>query len=267
VPHDVAHQQLGQGVALALRHAGQARAQLPGVRRQRQFGQVGVAAAVDVGQLDVQAVVVGQPLVQFRHRVGPVLGVEQGVVDTGVAAVVAVILAGQPVPVQRRQIGQHFLRMGQAQLVVVDAAIGQAQQCLHLVDGGAADAGIHHQADRPARRQRAAQGAQAGVRVGQVMQHAGAVDVVEGAQPQRGDVEDRLLHPADVVELADGRAPLGDRDAGRTQVEVDDFGIGVPELLGQVDGGVAGAAAGHQRAESLREGLAAGEAVMVDHRH
>jgi hypothetical protein len=107
--------------------------------------------------------------------------------------------------------------------------------------------------------------AQALIRIGQVMEDAAAIDVVEGREREGRQIEHRMAQPLDVVETANARALLRNRGAGLAQVQVDERCIGVLELLGQVDGGVPGAAAGNQGPEPLSEGLAAAEAVVADH--
>src|SRR6185312_11365947 len=104
---------------------------------------------------------------------------------------------------------------------------------------------------------------EAGRRVGQVVQHAGAVDVVELADIHGRQVEQRAGVEGDVAQAADTGASLADLARGGRQVEIDDLAGAAPvgQLLGQHDAGVAGAAAGHQGAERPVEVQPAGEQV------
>ena len=71
-----------------------------------------------------------------------------------------------------------------------------------------------------------------------------------------------------IAQATDLRALPGQRNAGFAHVQVDDFGVGGADgaqLLGQENGGVAGAAARHQRAKTVLERLLAGKTVVVDH--
>ena len=73
------------------------------------------------------------------------------------------------------------------------------------------------------------------------------------------------MDPADICQAPDLRTRTGDGDAGLAQVQMHDLGVAMFELLGQINGRVARAATGHQRPETVAEGLLSGEAVMVDH--
>ena len=69
----------------------------------------------------------------------------------------------------------------------------QPQRFLQHIDAGAAVRRINHQPQPAARRQHRQQRAQSLRRIGQVMQHAAAVDVVEWPQPRSRQVQQRAL--------------------------------------------------------------------------
>jgi hypothetical protein len=152
------------------------------------------------------------------------------------------------------------------EIIVRAIAVHQSQCLLQLVDASTPDAGVHHQAEHAVGRQHRQQGAQARVRIGQVMQHAAAVDVVEWREPEHRQVEQRAVQPLDVVQATLLRALLRDRQARLAEVQMHDLGIGVAQLLGQEDRAVARAASGNQYPKALPERLPSGKPVMVDHR-
>ena len=87
------------------------------------------------------------------------------------------------------------------------------------------------------------------------MEHAAAIDVVELAEPEARQVEQRARHEGDVVEAAHLGTHFRDRARGLGKIEIDDLrrAARVAQMLRQHDEAVAGAAARHQRAERLRE--------------
>ena len=96
------------------------------------------------------------------------------------------------------------------------------------------------------------------------MQHAHAVDVVELAQPESRQVQQRRLHPVDAVQSADARPLACDGEAGAARIEMHDPHVGAAQLLGQEDRPVAGSAARHEDAEAALEAPCAAVAVMVE---
>ena len=123
---------------------------------------------------------------------------------------------------------------------------------------------VDHQPDPAARRQRLRQRPEPGIRVGQVVQHAAAVDVVERAELRRrqqitGDKADRT-QPARL------RPRLGHGAAGLRHIQIGDLGraADIGQLNRQHDQPVAGAAAGHQRPERLRPVAPPAIEEMVD---
>ena len=141
-----------------------------------------------------------------------------------------------------------------------------AQHLLQGVDAAAAVFAVEHHAHAAFRREHAGQRPHAGSRIGQVVQHAGAVDVVELADRHRRQVEQRGGHEIDVAQAAGLGAGLADLARGGRDVEIDHFARAAPvgHLLGQHDAGVAGAAAGDQGPERPDEFQPAGEQVVVD---
>ena len=99
-----------------------------------------------------------------------------------------------------------------------------------------------------------------------MVQHAAAIDVVEGTKPGAGQVLDGQGLKTDVGEPPGPGPGLGDGARGPRQVRVK-YPAPVPaigQLLGQHDGAVAGAAARHQGQEGAAEIAAAGEDAVVD---
>ena len=141
-----------------------------------------------------------------------------------------------------------------------------AQQLLQGIDAAAAILAVEHHAHAAVGLQDARQRAHAGGWFGQVMQHAGAVDVVELADRHRRQVEERAGQELDVAQPARLGARLADLARGGREVEIDDLARAAPvdQLLGQHDAGIAGAAARHQGAERPDEIQPAGEQVVVD---
>ena len=69
--------------------------------------------------------------------------------------------------------------------------------------------------------------------------------------------------PFDVAQLADSPSLPGDVHAGATDVYVGNARIVIPQLLGQKDRVVAGAATRHKHAKSIAEILTPTETVMI----
>ena len=140
------------------------------------------------------------------------------------------------------------------------------QRRLQLVDAGAAVRRVDHHAEPAVGREPAAERAKAGGRVGQVVQHAAAIDVVVGRLAGRRRVEQRAVHEDDVAEAA--RLGAGHRDGARRAgaIEMHDragtaaFG----ELGGQHDRAVAGATAREQRPQRMRRRARRTEHPVVD---
>ena len=201
------------------------------------------------------------------HGEGAVAAVQQQVVEAGIAAgdvVVEVGIAAEQVggrqeadqPLGHRQpVLQRHRRWRQG-----------AQQLLQGIDAAPAILAVEHHAHTAVGLQDAGQRAHAGGRVGQVMQHAGAVDVVELADRHRRQVEQRTGQELDVAQAPRLGAGLADLARGGREVEIDDLARAAPvdHLLGHHDAGIAGAAARHQGAERPREIEPPGEQVVVD---
>ena len=132
--------------------------------------------------------------IQRRDGEGRITRVQQQVVQPGIAARDVVGQPGvalqpgglghlAPEPPRRIDPGRRrFLRWGQ-----------QPQRVLQHVDPGAAMWRIDHQPHPTVRRQHRGQRPQPRQRVGQVVQHAAAVDVVEGAEAGAGELQQRTL--------------------------------------------------------------------------
>ena len=165
-----------------------------------------------------------------------------------------------------RQAGQEPL--GQADPLGQRHAFAQrAQGLLQLIDAAAAEGRIDHDTQPALRLQGGSEGGKTGIRVLQVMQHAAAVDVVEGAEAKPRQRQERAGLEAHVGQTAGGDARLGDGAGGAGEIEVDHLRLrrtGVLKLLRQHDGGVARAAAGDQRPEGTAEIELALEEIVVD---
>ena len=107
---------------------------------------------------------------------------------------------------------------------------------------------------------------QPGERVGQVVQHAAAIDVVEGAEAASGQIQQGAFDEADVVELARRRPGFGDAARGGAAVEPDHLArpLRPGEVLRQHDRAVAGAAARDEGAERRRGRAAGAEDPVID---
>ena len=150
--------------------------------------------------------------------------------------------------------------------VVAHLAGKHAKQRLHGIDAGATQGAVDHEADAAVGGEQAGEGLQAGRRVGQVVQHAAAIDVVERTEPGAGQVLDGQGPKFDVGEPPGLGPGFGDGARGPREVGVMHRAAvpGVGQLLGQHDGAVAGAAARHQGAEGAVEIAPAGEDEVVD---
>ena len=142
----------------------------------------------------------------------------------------------------------------------------QAQRFLQHIDAGAAMRRIDHQPQTAAWRQHRQQRAQPLGRVGQMVQHAAAIDVIEWSQPRARQIQQRTLLPDDVVQATRRGARL--RDLQRCGGSVEPGHATRPpfacHLLRQHDGGVAGAATGDERAQRLRHRTPGAEHPIVD---
>ena len=107
-----------------------------------------------------------------------------------------------------------------AQLLVVCANPEQAAVFLHHVDARAAIRRIDHDVQRPVLRQRRAQRPQAEVRVGQMVQHAGADDLVEDLS-ETPYVFDRKPAEIEVPEVVFSLKIAGVAEAGLADVDPD----------------------------------------------
>ena len=108
------------------------------------------------------------------------------------------------------------------------------------------------------------QGFQAGGGVFQVVEHAAAVDVVEGAEAFQ--FQQRAAMEADVGQAARFGAAFGDGAGGVGEIDVGDLGgdAGVGALLRQHDRAVSRASSGEEDAERFGEVQTAAEDVVVD---
>ncbi|KFB69296.1 MAG: hypothetical protein CAPSK01_001042 [Candidatus Accumulibacter vicinus] len=195
VHRDAATEQLGHGILPPARQLAQRAQDVWRFCAQHHVRQIRRAAALHVGELQMQAVAVPigvprQPVEQFIYGIGAVLRMQQQVDQAGVALPVVVVeIFCTPEPVAGRQAVQDLPGVGDLACQVGFAVVDHAQQFLHLVDAGAAGSRIQHQGDRAIGLENGAQRLQTGIRIGQVMQHATAIDVVERLQRQAGQVE------------------------------------------------------------------------------
>ena len=93
---------------------------------------------------------------------------------------------------------------------IADAFVGRSNadppaELLQHVDAGSPVRRIHHQMHRSIRLEYAAQGLEPGIRVGQMMQHPGADDLVE-ARLQLANTLDRQLVKLQIVEFVGASA-------------------------------------------------------------
>ena len=235
--------------------------------RKTGLGRVGQAATLQVRELQIEAVPVDEPRVQVGHGVGTVLRVQQQVEEPGIAArdVVAVQLLATLEPVAGGQGGQHGARIGDLLGFVGDAGIEHAQQCLQLVDAGATVEPVHENRHRTVVREHRQQCLEARIGIGEVVQDTDAVHVVEAAEVEPRQIEQRGLHEADAPVIAvDRGAPSRDVDRRTAHVEVDDLGVGVAQLVGEEDAAVAGTSACDQYPEARVEPGLAAKAVVVE---
>jgi hypothetical protein len=201
------------------------------------------------------------------HREGAVTGVQQQVIQARVTAIDMVVeIAVVADPRRLRQMAHDPARNVQP---LGRGAVGRGQamqRVLHHVDAGAAVWRIDHQADPTAGRKHRGQRGQSGRRIGQMVQHAAAIDVVERPQGRTGQVEQGSLLPGDVGQAAGLRTCLGDPQGGRGTVEPRDRARPFlrRHLLCQHQGAVAGAATGEQRVQGPVCGTGGAEDPVVD---
>ena len=141
-----------------------------------------------------------------------------------------------------------------------------AQRVLHHVNAGAAMRRIHHQPHPAAGGQHGYQCAQSGCRIGQMVQHAAAVDVIEQSQAGAGQVQQRPLLPDDIGQFPSLCPALGDAQGGGGAIQPGHLARAVQagHLLRQHDGGIAAAAAGNQGVQRLAGRPARAEHPVVD---
>ena len=184
----------------------------------------------------------------------------------GEAGVTAFQVVGEaPVagePVGRGQLVQYDLGDVQARREVAGAS-QSPDRALHRVDAGAAEGTVEHQAHAAVIPQSFGQRQQALGRVGQVVQYAATVDVVEAAEIEHVDGQQGTQVEGDVGEATRLGPGLGGLEAGARDVEVDHLAFSpLGQVLGQHDSAITGAAARHQGAD--RPGAPAGEDEMLD---
>ena len=132
-------------------------------------------------------------------------------------------------------------------------------ELLQHVDAGPSVRRVHHEVHRAAGRQHVAQGPQARVGVGEMMEHAGADDLIEG-RPQLADALDGELADLEIVELVLSLELLGVADAGRAEVDARHPGRRPAQgVLGRLRG----PAAGDQDRVVLAVGLRGPEQMIV----
>ena len=98
----------------------------------------------------------------------------------------------------------------------------QPQRILHHVDAGAPVRRIDHEADAAAGCEHGYQRLQPGQRVRQVVQHATAIDVVEGAEPAGRQVEEGAFREYHVFERPGGDARAGNLAGGCRAIQPGD---------------------------------------------
>ena len=204
---------------------------------------------------------------KLRHGEGAIARVQQQVVQAGIAAAhVVVDVAVRPQPVGLRQVAHHPARHVEPRRRLLPGRGQQAQRVLHHVDAGAPVRRIDHQPEPAAGRQHRGQRAQPLGRVGQVMQHAAAIDVVERSQPGAGKIKQRAGLPKNISQPADRGAGLGQLQRAGGAVEPG-HRPGAPrgrQLLRQHQCAVAGPAAGDQRVQRLGGRAARAKNPVVD---
>ena len=193
--HHVPAEEFDRGVLLLGRQFGQS----GGVGRLRQR-----AALRQIGRLPHPAAK-GQPTAcderkELRHGVGAILRVEQRIGQRVLALEI-----GRLAQQARQRMGARQGRERDRQILNLLIRVTDAQPAavlLQHVDAGPAVGGVDHQVHGAVWRQHLAQGAQPAVRVGQVVQHAGADDLVEAAA--------QLAHPLDrqLIDLQIGQVVL-----------------------------------------------------------
>nr|WP_232533166.1 MULTISPECIES: hypothetical protein [Ramlibacter] len=165
----------------------------------------------------------------------------------------------------RRQRAHRFLEVGDLVAQVRLALVDQAHEVLHCIHVGTPIAAVDHQPHAPVLAQHLGQRAQARIGICQVVQDTEAGDVVEAADPQPGGVQQGAMDPAHARFQSPCAGPLArDVQARLADVQVDDLGVGIFQLRGQENRGVARAATGNQRPESLAEIPPPAEHVVVN---
>nr|WP_233577846.1 hypothetical protein [Paracoccus yeei] len=194
---------------------------------------------------------------ELRHGVGPIPEMQQRVGQAGLVLEIGRGLHQRPYRVSRRQGLQRLEQV--RDLGRADAKAKAAAIILQQIDAGATMGRIKHQVHRALRRQHRAQGSQPGIRVRQVMQDAGADNLVEFL-PKFAHALDRKLPQGQVQDPAPVRQGAALRDAGLA-------GINTQKLRAGPAQGVAyrlhRAAAGDQDARVVAKRPVGPEQVMV----
>ena len=209
--------------------------------------EAGLPVGYDVdedGIVDVPIECVGAIKAQLT---GAVARVEQEIDDTARARVHVQEDAVQLAELEEMLRGerrQHLVR--EVDPCRERLARGQpSHQLLHLVDGLAPVARVEHQAHAAVVLHHVDERAQSSRRIHEVMQDARGEHVVEVAEPERREIEQRGVDEPDVREAADLRAPARDGERGFGGVERDHAGA----LVRHIYGGVARATAGVEHAQ------------------
>lgn len=208
-----------------------------------------------------------QPRVHLRYRIGPVLRVEQQVVQAGVPALDNVLADAIEFALERvalRKLLQQCVCPGDTLARGKLRAGNAPQEFLHLVDRRAPVGTVDHQVHRPALLQRARQNPQPFVRVGQMVQHPGTVDEIEQPERERRNVLDRRANEPDIVQRAQLASPACDRKRRFAEIKCHHFAAGLAKLLGEKHCRIARAATRDEHAESLVETFHSAVAVEID---
>ncbi len=140
------------------------------------------------------------------------------------------------------------------------------QHRLRLVDAATPQRAIEHQPHAAIGRHRGGQCREPGGGIGQMMQHAAAIDVVEAAEIEARQIEQRAGMKADIAQATDLGAGFGDAPRGCREIEIMNFRRAVPvgKVLRQQDRRIAGAPARDQRAKRQAKIPRAGEDIVID---
>ena len=188
------------------------------------------------------------------HGEGPIARVQQQIEQPRVAAIdVIVQKIVSPQPCGFRQMPHDAFRDIQSRGGRLTRRSQQAKRILQHVHASAAMRRIHHQPEAATARQHRQQRAQSFRWIGQMMQHATAIDVVERTKSGAGQVQQRALLPDDVGQPSHGSTCLSDlqRRSGTVQPGHAARTTLARHMLGQHDGRVASATAGDQGAQGL----------------